>query len=308
MNLQQLNEKWIRLARAGCLGEAWSVSDQALAARARLECSHWPRHQQFVWTGESLRGKRVLVRCYHGLGDTLQFVRFLPQLRALDTTVVLWVQASLIPLLKTLENGAHHLLPLHDGTPDADYDVDLELFELLHALRVDSHSAGAPSPYLLPSLERARGGTRPLKVGLVWRAGNWNAQRSLPCELLGRFKHLEGVEWFLFQRGPGLAQWPHDFASAPDMADMMDEARQMLRLDLLISVDTCSAHLAGALGVRVWTLLPYEADWRWMENRSDTPWYPTMRLFRQRSPGNWEGVMAEVRAELEKLAASPGAF
>jgi hypothetical protein len=304
--LQQLNERWLQLARAGKLGEAWAVSDEALAARANLDCSRWPRHQQFVWKGQCLRGKRVLVRCYHGLGDTLQFVRFVPEVRALGATVILWAQAPLIPLLGTLENGAQQILPLHDGAPDVDYDVDLELFEVLHALRVASPSVRAQVPYILPTATRKVSVDRPLKVGLVWMAGDWNGRRSLSCELLKPLQEIRGVEWLLFQRGPGLAQWTHDFASAPEITDMMDEARQMLRLDLLVSVDTCSAHLAGALGVRVWTLLPYESDWRWMDGGADTPWYPTMRLFRQRSTGDWESVIAEVAAGLRELSSSAG--
>jgi ADP-heptose:LPS heptosyltransferase len=110
------------------------------------------------------------------------------------------------------------------------------------------------------------------------------------------------VEWLLFQRGPGLADWPHDYGTAPAISDILDEARQMQTLDLLLTVDTCSAHLAGALGVPVWTLLPHAADWRWMCGRSDSPWYPTMRLIRQRVPGDWSDVIPEVMMQIEKLS------
>jgi ADP-heptose:LPS heptosyltransferase len=98
--------------------------------------------------------------------------------------------------------------------------------------------------------------------------------------------------------------WKHNFGVIPTIDGILDEARVMRGLDLLISVDTCSAHLAGALGVPVWSLLPFEADWRWMQARTDTPWYPTMRLFRQRLPGDWQGVLDRVLEELQRNVAS----
>lgn len=298
--LQALNQNWLALAREGKLGEAWRVSDEALSLRAPLDCSSWPRHHQFIWRGDPVVGKRVFVRCYHGLGDTIQFARFLPELRKLAREVVLWAQPSLLPILGTLRGAPDRLLPLHDGVPDVDYDVDVELAELMHVLRVTLESVGTGTPYLLteqPAETPAR--VRPrLRVGLVWRSGEWNGSRSIPCDLMRPLRNVPDVEWVLMQRGPGLADWHNDFGHAPDMCGILDEARELRSLDLLISVDTCSAHLAGALGVPVWTLLPFDADWRWMSDREDTPWYPTMRLFRQPRPGDWHQVIANVLAEL----------
>jgi hypothetical protein len=295
--LSELNMLWIQFARAGDFGAAWKVSDQALALRAGLDCSQWPRHQQFLWRGESLRGKRVLVRCYHGLGDTIQFVRFLPRLREIAREVILWAQPTLIPLLRRQGDGAHRLLPLHDGDPAIEYDVTLELAELMHVLRVDENLIQVESPYL-----RAPASGRPLRprIGIVWRAGEWSPRRSIPCELLSCLQRLPRVDWIVLQRGPALSQWGHGFGRIPDLAGIVDEARAMRSLDLLISVDTCSAHLAGALGIPVWTLLPFDADWRWMEDRTDTSWYPTMRLFRQKSAGEWGDVLESVLEELQR--------
>ena len=102
-------------------------------------------------------------------------------------------------------------------------------------------------------------------------------------------------------RGPGLSEWHGDFGYAPPIKDVLHEARELQRLDLLVSVDTCSAHLAGALDVPVWTLLPFDADWRWMDKRTDTPWYSKMRLFRQPRPGDWSSVLEQVAQELAGL-------
>jgi hypothetical protein len=301
--LQELNEQWLELARRGDFERAWKVSDAAHALRAPLDCSRWPRHQQFIWRGQNLRGKRVLIRCYHGLGDTIQFVRFVPRVRESAREVILWAQPALIPLLETLRGGADRVLPLHDGAPEVDYDVDVELSELMHVMRVTRNELRVDSPYLLPGEAEIRSVGR-FRVGLVWRAGEWDDSRSIPCEILEPLRHLRGIQWLLFQRGPALSQWCHGFGHAPQMRGIMEEARSMRELDLLITVDTCSAHLAGALGVPVWTLLPYRADWRWMRDREDTPWYPTMRLLRQRVAGEWSEVIERVVARLAAPAAN----
>jgi hypothetical protein len=302
LRLGALNERWLQHARDGDLESAWGVSDEASALRAGVDCQRWPRHAQFIWDGQDLRGKRALVRCYHGLGDTIQFARFLPRLASVASELTLWAQPPLIPLLRTLRDGAQRIIPLHDGAPEVDFDVDLELFEVMHALRISLNDVAAETPYLLrdiPIFERDSG---PLRVGLVWKSGDWNDTRSIPPELFGPLRAVEGVQWLLFQRGPGLSEWQHDFGRAPPMSGIVAEALEMRRLHLLISVDTCSAHLAGALGLPVWTLLPHSADWRWMQERSDTPWYPTMRLIRQPRPGDWHSVIAHVAAELEACA------
>jgi hypothetical protein len=106
----------------------------------------------------------------------------------------------------------------------------------------------------------------------------------------------------VLQRGPALREWNGEFGEVPEIRDVIDEAAALQALDLLITVDTLSAHLAGALGVRTWTLIPAQADWRWMESREDSPWYPTMRLFRQQHPGDWLDVLDRVAVKLRTLA------
>jgi hypothetical protein len=274
-------------------------------------CWHLPRHLQWVWDGRPLAGKRVLVRCYHGLGDTIQFIRFMPQLRAIAAEVTVWAQPALLPILAGAA-GIDHVLPLHDGTPEVEYDADIELMEVPHALRTTLETLPSAVPYLRvdPALVAARGrllARDRLRVGLVWAAGDWDERRSMPLRALAPLGRLEGVTLYALQRGPALAE--AEQPGAPPMAtlkdpslDILDTAATILNLDLVVSVDTMVAHLAGALGVPCWTLLHAAADWRWMVNRTDTPWYPTMELYRQSGSGGWEPVVARVVDGLAELA------
>jgi hypothetical protein len=295
-------DRWMDFMRRGEFEAAWAISDAALRTRAGVACWHQPRHLQNVWDGTAVTGRRVLVRCYHGLGDTVQFIRYMPLLKALAAEVSVWAQPVLLPLLRTML-GIDHLLPLHDGTPDVTYDVDLEIMELPHVFRTTLSTIPSNIPYLQVkpvSLLRQRR----LAVGLVWRAGDWDARRSIPFFLLHSLTEIPGITWYILQRGPGLAEWSPRFGVLPITRNLFEEARLMRALNLVISVDTLPAHLAGALGVPVWTLLPAEADWRWMDGRDDSPWYPTMRLFRQTRDGAWEPVIRRVATALERLRTS----
>jgi len=295
--VQRLAGRWQELMRQGRFEEAWRVSDAIARAQAGVNCRHWPRHRHFIWNGSPLAGKRVLVRCYHGLGDTIQYARLLERASARAAQLIVWAQPLLIPLLATVP-GCGTLVPLHEGEPDVDHEVDIEIAELSHALRITLEDLPQAIPYV--HIEpAARQACEELVVGLVWSAGDWDPRRSVPIERLARLARVPGVLWQILQRGPARAQWCHEFARASEITDVVDEARQLGALDLLITVDTFSAHLAGALGVPVWTLLHADPDWRWMTQRSDTPWYPSMRLFRQPRAGDWESVLAQVTQALE---------
>ncbi len=298
---------WLRHMRAGAWHHAWAVSDAVVRARAGAACWHLPRHEQWVWDGRPLAGRRVLVRCYHGLGDTLMFARFVPPLRRSAAEVTLWAQPALLPLLATMR-GVGPLLPLHDGAPDVPYDADLEVMELAHATRATPDTLPPPPAFdVAPAALPAGGG---LRVGLVWECGDWDrATRSIPLPLLAPLARVPGVELHALQRGPGLADLAAG-ALGPDARvrvsghdDVLEAARVVRALDLVVTVDSMPAHLAGALGVPVWTLLPHAADWRWMDGRDTSPWYPTMRLFRQPRPGDWPAVVARAAGELARLAA-----
>jgi hypothetical protein len=292
--------RWMRHMRAGEWEAAWRVSDRVLAGRAGQPSWHLPRHEQWIWDGTPLDGRHVLVRCYHGLGDTLQFIRYAPLLRAIGADAIFWVQPALIPLLRTMPD-AGTLLPLHDGEPGVAYDVDVEIMELAHVFRTTPETVPGPVPYLnVDPAPLPRDGR--LHVGIVWKAGDWDDRRSIPIDLLAPLAGVPSVALDVLQRGSGLAERPAGFGTDAGSDDPLRAARTMRALDLVVTVDSMPAHLAGALGVPVWTLLHADADWRWMEGRDDSPWYPTMRLFRQPAAGDWEAVIARVAAELERRA------
>lgn len=297
-------DPWIEAMQRGDFAAAWRISDRVLNERVRngVVCYDWPRHLQFIWRGESLAGKRLFVRCYHGMGDTLQFVRLLAFSKLRAAEITLWVQPKLLKLLQTVR-GIDRVLPLHDGEPDVDYDLDIELMELPHALGIEVSDLPGPMPYLYVPAPAAANGHRTQahtrRVGLCWSAGDWRRERSVPAELLNSLSAVPGVRWFSLQYPSAPCPLP---AASIACRDIDELAVRIRLLDLVITVDTMTAHLAGALGVPVWLLLDHDPDWRWMMERDDSPWYPSMRLFRQRTPGDWAGVLEQVRNALENRA------
>jgi hypothetical protein len=285
-------DKWIEVMRRGDFAAAWEISDRLLRKRRAEAQPQLPRWQQSIWDGSALAGKRVLVRCYHGLGDTIQFIRYAALLKQIAAEVIVWVQPSLLPLLRSVK-GIDRLLPLHDGVPDVEYDVDVELSELAYVFRTTLESVPAEVPYLFVEPAEIVSDER-LRVGLIWQSGDWDERRSVPFSQVRRLREVRGVEWHVLQREALGAGWDSELGMISGGDNPLDDARVMRALDLVISVDTMTAHLAGALGVKTWTLLPDDADWRWMLDRHDSPWYPTMRLFRQPAPGRWDLVIDEV--------------
>lgn len=297
MTDDDLNSSWLDAMRRGDFATAWNISD-ALLQREKDQ-TNLPRWFQSVWDGTPVVGKRVLVRCYHGLGDTIQFIRYTPLLKEIAAEVIVWVQPSLIPLLQSVR-GIDRLLPLHDGSPEVEYEVDLELNELPYLFRTTLATVPADVPYIfVEPASLSRNGL--LRVGLIWQSGAWDNRRSIPFSELKPLARVAGVEWHILQRDATRAGWDGSLGSLSGGDNPLDDARLMRALDLVISVDTMTAHLAGALGVNTWTLLPFESDWRWMLDRHDSPWYPTMRLFRQREEGKWDNVIDNVAAQLSTI-------
>jgi hypothetical protein len=295
-----VEDPWVRAMRGGDFERAWEISDAVLHARAGRPCSHWPRHYQYIWNGTPLDSQRVLIRCYHGLGDTVQFVRYAPLVRAVAREVIVWAQVPLLPLLRTAE-GIDRLLPLHDGAPEVDYDVDVETMELPHVFRSTLETLPAALPYF--HVANAAPVLGPgINVGLVWCAGDWDDRRSIPFRALRSLLAVRGVTFHVLQRGAAVHDWPAGFGVVSGRDDIVETAALMRALDLVITIDSFPAHLAGALAVPTWTLLQAEPDWRWMREREDSPWYPTMRLFRQEQPGEWEPVIANVAHALSAWA------
>jgi len=293
---------WLAAMRAGDFAAAWAVSDAVLAARDpdTRDDPRLPYHLRWVWDGRPPDGKHVLVRCYHGLGDTLQFCRFLPLLRPRVASLTLEVQPELIALLQDLP-GPDRLAPFRPDAPLPPSECDVEIMELAHLLRV----APGPAPYL-----QAPPGPRPgpgLLAGVCWQAGGWDPGRSVPLPLLASLAQAPGVQLVSLQRGPGADDAGRPGAPPMLLAgergmDVADTARLLASLDLVVTVDTMVAHLAGALGRPAWILLQAESDWRWMEGREDSPWYPSLRLFRQDAPGAWPPVVARLHGALAEWA------
>jgi hypothetical protein len=302
--------RWMCAMLLGKFEEAWRISDAVLRRRAGMSCAHLPHHLRWVWDGTPLAGRAVLVRCYHGLGDTVQFIRHARPLRQLARRVVVEAQPALLPLLASAA-GIDALIPL-DAAPPPGIEVAIESMELPHALRATPATIPAEVPYLAVPEERAAaaralvaGCEGRLKVGLAWAAGDWDPRRSLPVEPLAVLDALPHLALFNLQRGPALdrlvpGRGPRFVHRRGESTDALETAALMTHLDLVVTVDTMVAHLAGALGRPVWTLLHFAADWRWLLDRDDSPWYPTMRLFRQPAPDAWEPVVARVADELAR--------
>jgi hypothetical protein len=216
--------------------------------------------------------------------------------------VIVWAQPRLLPLLRTLEPGIR-LLPLHDGTPEVDFDVDIEIMELPYAWRTTLDTIPANIPYLHVAAAPLPPAHSP-RVGLVWRAGDWDPGRSLDFAQLAHLLDRGSIAWYSFQQDARDAE-RHAHLRRLELSTVIETAAHIRSMDLVISVDSMPAHLTGALGVPVWTLLQHRADWRWMDQRADSPWYPTMRLFRQSRTGDWEGVIAAVQRALILLDHHP---
>jgi tetratricopeptide (TPR) repeat protein len=268
--------------------------------------------RQPLWVGEqSLAGKTILLYAEQGLGDTLQFCRYVPMVAALGARVILEVQRPLSGLLAGL-NGVSRLVVKGEALPEAAYQCPLLSLPLAFKTRLGT----IPSfPRYLESSKakvadwQARLGikSRP-RIGLFWTGGRLRTDdhRRVPFDQL--MAHLPaGFQYVSLQKElpavdrPLLRAHSAIMDVAVDLKDFSDTAALCDCLDLVISVDSGVAHLSGALGKRTWILLPSSPDWRWLLNRSDSPWYPSATLYRQESPGDWRGVLARMRTDLQAM-------
>ena len=279
------------------------------------------------WRGDqALEGKTILLHAEQGLGDTIQFCRYAPLVAARGARVILEVPRPLMALLRSLP-GVSELIGAGDPLPPFDLHAPLMSLPLAFATRLETIPARIP--YLRADPQRVRAWQERLgararpRVGVVWSGGFranqpalWavNARRNVPLALLEPFKHPD-IEFYSLQKGePAEAElaslvsrgWagPHLEDFTAELGDFADTAALIEQLDLVISVDTSTAHVAGALGKPVWILNRYDSCWRWLCERSDSPWYPTARLYRQERPHEWETVIERVRADLHRLPAA----
>ena len=265
------------------------------------------------WQGEDLRGRTLLVHAEQGLGDTIQFCRYVPLLEARGARVLLEVQAPLKTLLADLK-GAAQVLSLGESLPA--FDLHCPMLSLPFAFGTQLDSIPASIPYLRAPeghVERWRkrlGDGVGLRVGIAW-SGNATLRndrnRSIPFAKLDALrdpawttislqKEIRDSDRSALDQDPAITRFENE------LADFRDTAALVSLLDVVVSVDTAVAHLAGAMGKPVWLLLPFSPDWRWLLDREDSPWYPTAKLFRQSQPGDWNPVLDRVARELRALA------
>jgi len=268
------------------------------------------------WQGEEAKGRTLLIHAEQGFGDTLQFCRYAPLAAERGWHVIMEVQPEVVSLIKSLK-GIDKVIPLGAILPP--FDRHCAMMSLPTAFKTEVETIPANVPYLFADENKTRAwherlskNPKDLKVGLVWTGNprlfsldlsSANLRRSLAPESLASFADLKNISFYSLQKGGfklssdiGLIDY------MPECADFSDTAALIANLDLVVSVDTSVAHLAGALGKPVWLLNRFDTCWRWLRDRDDSPWYPNMRLFRQTSPGDWASVIERVKEELRKLA------
>lgn len=281
-------QTWVSAMRAADYPRAWAMSARDLAGRdpATRDDPRLPYHLRWVWDGRAFDRRDVLVRCYHGLGDTIQFARFLPALAARAASVTVEAPARLCDLIATVDPSIV-LVPFDQAHPLPPAACDIEITELPFALRARPEESRFP--YLnAPAAALPRG-----TIGLCHQGGDWDPARS--------FDPAQFAPIAAARRCITLVSEPSPLPVLnPDGCPFAMEATAALvaACDLVVTVDTMIAHLAGALGRPTWLLLKAEPDWRWNPAVTDTPWYPDMRLFVQQTPGDWAGVIARVVRDL----------
>jgi tetratricopeptide (TPR) repeat protein len=274
-----------------------------------------------LWDGSSLEGRTILLTAEQGLGDMLQFIRYAPMVKERGGTVVLACPAIMLPILSRCK-GIDRFVS--EGQPFPPFNVQAPLMSLPSIFKTTLPSVPACVPYVFcdPALvdrwRRELSRWHAFKVGIAWQGNpyhRWDHHRSTGLAPFAVLARVEGVQYFSLQRVHGLGELDSNVTRLPvetfgadfDVADgaFMDTMAVMSQLDLVITPDTALAHLAGALGVPVWVPLSAIADWRWMVDREDSPWYPTMRLFRQTELGNWPAVFEKIATELERFSKQP---
>ena len=299
--------KALALLQLGRFSEGWVLHEIRWAKPSFLPIvRHFP---QPIWDGSfSIAGKTLLLHAEQGLGDTLQFVRYVEMVQTLGARLVVEVQAPLVPLLEGLEG----VTLVKQGDPLPSFDCHCPLMSLPLAFQTTLSSIPSKVPYLKPSPEKERfwteklGPTTQLRVGLVWsgdpRHQN-DKQRSMALsELMAALP--PGFEYVSLQseirESDSQAFKDNDrlvhFGS--ELKDFSDTAALCAQMDVVVCVDTSVAHLSGALGKPTFLMLPYNPDWRWLLERTDSPWYPTMQLYRQAQFGSWQSALEKVRADL----------
>lgn len=282
-------QAWTEAMRARRYAAAWDMEAASIAARdpATRDDPRQPYHCRWLWDGGAVDGRAVLVRCYHGLGDTIQFARYLPVLAARAASVTLEVQPSLLPLLAT-PGVRLHAFDVDRPLPPS--ECDLGITELPAALRV------APEALAAPYLAWPPADLPPGTIGLCPTAGDWDADRSIAHDLLRPL--AEARSCVMLAAEPTTLPVLNPEGCPRDMAATAALVAGCARV---VTVDTMIAHLAGAMGRPTSLLLKADPDWRWDPRAGVSAWYPSMRLYPQPRPGDWAGAVAALAADLEAV-------
>lgn len=302
----------LTLLAQGALAEGWREYEW------RWQTPHiarqWRDFPQPQWRGEPAEGQTLLIHAEQGFGDTLQFCRYAPLATARGLRVVLEVPKPLLRLLRGLPSIADVVARGDDLPP---FDLHCPMMSLPLAFGTTLATIPAAGPYLHAMPEDAWAwqrrleatGRRQPRIGLAWAGRETNprdSQRSLDAARLAPLLGIPGLHWVNLQQGgslpppvPPLTDW------MPEMADFADTAALIEGLDLVVAVDTAVTHLAAGLGKPVWMLDRFNPDWRWLDGRKDSPWYPTLQIYRQPRPGDWATVIADVAQDLRVLAGAP---
>jgi tetratricopeptide (TPR) repeat protein len=299
----------LALLLLGRLEEAWPEYEWRFRRRGMAE-QVLPRPR---WTGEPLAGRAILLRCEQGMGDMLQFIRYAELVKQQGATVIAEVPPPLTRLAASCP-GVDSVIEA--GGPAPHFDVYLPLLSLPGVFRTSLATVPAKIPYLSPDEQSVAhwkaelGSEVGFKIGIAWQgspAYKADRQRSIPLARFSPLASVPGVRLYSLQMGLGREQLQEvaGTMSITDLGDRLGDfhntAAIMRNLDLIISCDSAPVHLAGAIGMPVWLPQTYVPDWRWMLERTDSPWYPSVRLFRQQAPGDWDPVFRAMRAELAAM-------
>jgi len=303
-----------RWNRANCmllLGR-WKEGFAEFEWRKKQAESAWrfPERSRPEWLGqEDISGKTLLIRAEQGFGDTLQFARYGALGQARGAKVIMAVQPDLKRLLQNGLSGADDVIGLDEPEPPHDFQIAIMSLALAFGTEVQNVPAGVPYLKAEESLVaewREKLGTADFKIGVSWHGSAHSGGRSFPLPDLAEIASIPGVRLISLQKGAGseqLHQLPpgmcvEDLGPAYDAGDFAQTAAVIAALDLVVTCDTAIAHLAGALGRPTWVALKHSADWRWLVDRDDSPWYPTARLFRQSATGDWQSVFVAIARNL----------
>ena len=304
------------LLRTGRLTEGWKEYEwrrnPELGMTSYPHCYQVPR-----WDGQTFTGKTLLVHYEQGLGDTLHFVRYLPMVKARGGTVILEVRKPLCRLLQGFPGVDELVEASLDNKPATKFDYHVSLMDLPKIFATTLETIPAEVPYIRICPMKVEYWRKKLagpdfKVGIVWAGSPTHEKdryRSCTLKCFAPLTKIKGVQLYGLQKGDAAAQMDELAKTMPviniskEFEDFADTAAAIENLDIVLSVDTAVLHLAGAMGKPAWALLAFSPDWRWMLDRQDSPWYPTMKLFRQKKWGQWEPLFQRVAEELRIMTA-----